>query len=315
MRARIVRAVALLFTVLLGVVVVRAWAPDLPAAEVEKRWATPPSFFVTAAGVRLHVRDEGPRDDPTPLLLLHGTAASLHTWDGWAKELSPRRRVVRIDLPGFALTGPFPSGLSTLEHTNEVLLAFLDAMKLDRVVLVGNSYGGHVAWRFTMDHGERVHRLVLVDAAGYPREDGKLPLGLRVIQWPAGRALSKVLLPRSQVERSVRQSYADPSKVTDALVDRYFELMRREGNRDALALRFLHVSVVPPGPYLQKLKTKTLLLWGKHDTVIPLDEGGLRFKKDLPDAELVVFDHLGHVPQEEDPVATAAALERFLSQP
>ena len=77
---------------------------------LKARWAAPPSRFVTLQGMQVHVRDEGPRDDPTPIVLIHGTSASLHTWDGWVAALSPHRRVVRMDLPGFGLTGPAPDG-------------------------------------------------------------------------------------------------------------------------------------------------------------------------------------------------------------
>jgi pimeloyl-ACP methyl ester carboxylesterase len=56
--------------------------------------------------MQVHVRDEGPRDDPAPIVLLHGTGASLHTWEGWTRQLAHKRRVIRFDLPGFGLTGP-----------------------------------------------------------------------------------------------------------------------------------------------------------------------------------------------------------------
>ena len=82
------------------------WAPDRPVAELTARWAQPPSSFIDIAGMQVHVRDEGVRDDPVPIILLHGTSASLHTWDGWVRELEPFRRVIRVDMPGFGLTGP-----------------------------------------------------------------------------------------------------------------------------------------------------------------------------------------------------------------
>src|SRR5437762_2343217 len=83
---------------------VLAWAPDRPVSALTDRWATPPSRFVPVLGMQVHVRDEGRSDDPVPIVLLHGTSASLHTWDGWADALARSRRVVRFDLPGFGLT-------------------------------------------------------------------------------------------------------------------------------------------------------------------------------------------------------------------
>ena len=102
--AAIVGALALL----IAAVVAATWAPDRPVQELKARWAPSPSVSLDVAGMQIHVRDEGPRDDPSPIVLIHGTSASLHTWEGWAQALKGRRRVIRFDLPGFGLTGPAP---------------------------------------------------------------------------------------------------------------------------------------------------------------------------------------------------------------
>jgi hypothetical protein len=80
--------------------------PDQPVEALKPKWAPPPSRFVDVAGMSVHLRDEGRRDDPAPVLLLHGTSSSLHAWDGWTSELAGTRRVVRFDLPAFGLTFP-----------------------------------------------------------------------------------------------------------------------------------------------------------------------------------------------------------------
>jgi pimeloyl-ACP methyl ester carboxylesterase len=297
---------------LVGVLLIRGWAPEIPVEELTARWAPPPSQFIELEQLRVHYRDVGPRDDPAPLLLLHGTSASLHTWEGWVAALSPRHRVVTLDLPGFGLTGRFPDGDATVAHTLRVLTAFCEALGLERVVLVGNSYGGRLAWEFALVHPERVHRLVLVDASGYPRNSVSVPIGFRLIQLPGIRLLRDVFLPRSVVERSVKSVYGDPMKVTPELIDRYYELARRSGNRKALAERMEQVPSVGDVGRLKALQVKTLILWGAKDELIPL-ESGHRFDEDIPDSTLVVFDSLGHVPHEEDPESSASALESFLS--
>src|SRR5687768_5016055 len=88
------------------IAIILTWAPDQPVAELRSRWAPPPSRFIEVDGLQVHLRDEGPHDDPEPIVLLHGTSASLHTWEGWAQALRGTRRVIRFDLPGFGLTGP-----------------------------------------------------------------------------------------------------------------------------------------------------------------------------------------------------------------
>lgn len=95
---------------LVGVGVALSWAPDRPVETLTGRWAPPPSQFVSIEGMQMHLRDEGPRTDSQPIVLLHGTSASLHTWDGWTEALKSGRRVIRMDLPGFGLTGPMPDG-------------------------------------------------------------------------------------------------------------------------------------------------------------------------------------------------------------
>ena len=86
------------------------WTPDLDRAELEKKYATPHTQFADIGGYRVHYHDSGPKDAPI-LLMLHGFGSSLQTWDAWAESLNKQYRVVRLDLPGFGLTGPQPDEL------------------------------------------------------------------------------------------------------------------------------------------------------------------------------------------------------------
>ena len=110
------------------------------------RWAPPPSQFVSIGPLLVHMRDEGPRDDPMPIVLLHGTSDSLHTWDGWTRVLRQQRRVIRFDLPGFGLTGPNAAGDYSMAVYVRLVLALLDQLGVQRFVIGGNSLGGEVAW-------------------------------------------------------------------------------------------------------------------------------------------------------------------------
>ena len=295
--------------------------PELPAAELEARYATPPSRFLVLrdaalfgpAGLRVHYRDEGPRGAPV-LLLVHGSGASLFTWEGWARALAQDFRVVSLDLPGHGLTGPHPLGRYGVDDHVAVLEALRAALGLERVHLAGNSLGGHVAWRYALAHPGRVERLVLVDAAGYPREEGP-PLAFRLAALPVLGPLLLELSPRAVVARSVREVYGDPSRVTDALVDRYDALLSREGNRRATLARARDMGAPDDGRWreLPRLRAPTLVLWGGRDTWI-LPRYGERFARDIPGARLVTFPALGHVPMEEDPAATAEVVRAFLRE-
>ena len=306
-------SVSLVLLLLISLVAAVAWnwAPDRALADLKPRWALPPSEFLAIDGMLVHLRDQGPRDDPAPIVLLHGTSASLHTWEGWVAALQTKRRVISLDLPGFGLTGPFPDGDYRMSHYSAFLAHVLDQLQVPRAVVAGNSFGGQLAWQFALDHPQRVERLVLVDAAGYPRNATSIPIGFRLAQIPALAPLMANLLPRQMIEASIRNVYGDPSKVSDELIDRYYELTLRAGNREALRQRFIQAEAGQGFTRIAELKVPTLIIWGGRDELIPPDNAE-RFKRDIQGSRLVLFDDLGHVPQEEDPSRTVAVLMGFL---
>jgi pimeloyl-ACP methyl ester carboxylesterase len=113
------------------------------------------------------------------------------------------------------------------------------------------------------------------------------------------------------IDSSVRSVYGDPARVTPALVERYFELTLRAGNRRALGQRLRQFTPGEDAARIRELKLPTLILWGGRDRLIPPDNAR-RFAADIGGSELVIFEALGHVPHEEDPVASLAPVRRFL---
>jgi pimeloyl-ACP methyl ester carboxylesterase len=306
------RAVTLIVLLIFGgLALAQVWAPDVSVESLKSRWAPPPSQFLTVDGMQVHLRDEGPRDDSVPIVLLHGTSSSLHTWEGWADSLRATRRVVRFDLPGFGLTGPAPDSDYRMDAYVRFVTHVLDAEGVQRAVLVGNSLGGWIAWRFTVAQPQRVQRLVLVDAAGYPFKSASVPIGFRLARIPVLNVLMQRLLPRSMVELSVRNVFGDPARVTPELVQRYYDLTRREGNRAALVARFGQTREDPDTMAIRSVTVPTLIIWGGRDGLIPPMNAG-RFGRDIAGSRVAIFPALGHVPHEEDPVATLAALREFL---
>lgn len=304
-------------------VLVLSWLrmPDRPVETLVARWAPAPSDFVDLGGQLVHLRDEGPRHDgvdgPPPIVLVHGTGASLHTWEGWTKTLVRQgRRVISFDLPAFGLTGPFTGRWEGQPYHGDVYARFtlelLDTLKVRRFVIGGNSLGGEVAWRTAHAAPGRVAALVLVDAAGPAFVPESVPLGFRVARTPVLRTLTEWTLPRELVEQSVRNVYGDPARVTPALVDRYFELTLREGNRRALVQR---LAVMNNGEHVDRiaaLRQPTLILWGGRDRLIP-PAIGREFQRLIPGSRLVEFPELGHVPQEEDPARSVEPVLAFLA--
>jgi pimeloyl-ACP methyl ester carboxylesterase len=325
MTALLVRSFGVLL-LLTALAVALSRAPDRSAQSLVANWAQAPSDFIEVQGQVVHIRDEGPRHqgwqavaDPPPIVLLHGTGASLHTWEGWAQALRGQRRVIRFDLPGFGLTGPWSETFSaTYPHDRyegdayaRFTLALMDALQVQRAVLAGNSLGGEVAWRAAFLAPDRVAGLVLVDASGPRFQPVELPLGFRIARMPVANRLMEALLPRSLVAQSVAAVYGDPTKVTPLLVDRYFELTLREGNRRALATRLQFLADGADAERIATLKLPTLILWGGRDRLIPVSTAQL-FQQQIVGSRLVIFDALGHVPQEEDPSATVVPVRDFL---
>ena len=316
------RAVGLLL-ILSAIALALARAPDVPVEGLVARWALPPSDFIDVKGQTVHLRDEGPRHDggdgadggPPPIVLIHGTSASLHTWEGWVKALKGQRRVISFDLPGFGLTGPFVGDHERDDYHGDTYARFvldlLDVLQIKRAVIAGNSLGGEVAWRMAAMAPERVAGLVLVDAVG-PRFTPKaVPLGFLLARVPVLNRLGEWALPRAMVVEGLHSVYGDPARVTAALVDRYYELALREGNRRALRLRVQQMVAGENEERIATLKLPTLILWGGRDRLIP-PEVGAEFERRIAGSRLVVFEHLGHVPQEEDPVLSVAPVKEFL---
>jgi pimeloyl-ACP methyl ester carboxylesterase len=310
----LVRAIGVLL-MLTALAVTWTYAPDRSVDSLVTLWAPPPSDFMYVRGQLVHFRDEGPKTDPLPLVLIHGTAASLHTWQGWVGQLRGRRRVITFDLPGFGLTGPFtgdyPRDDYRVDNLARFTLDFLDALHVRRFAIGGNSLGGEVAWRVAAAAPSRVDRLILVDATGYAFAPESIPLGFQMARAPVLNRIGEYLTPKTVIEASVRDVYADPSRVTGPLVDRYFEMLTREGNRHALNMRMQVVATDLAPERIKTLRLPTLILWGARDRLVP-PANAHHFQQDIAGSQLVILPGLGHVPQEEDAQTSVAPVRAFL---
>jgi pimeloyl-ACP methyl ester carboxylesterase len=299
------RAIAVVLLLAVAFVVWQ-WKGDLSLDELKAHWAGGASRFVDVDGMSVHYRDEG---SGPPIVLLHGTGASLHTWDAWTAALSGAHRVVRFDLPGFGLTGPNPSG----DYRIDAYVDFVDhvttRLGVDHFALAGNSLGGEIAWRFAVRHPGAVSALVLVDAAGHPRATSR-PLVFRLGSMPVVSSLMAHLDPRMLVESTLKTTYGDPARVTPELVERYYELSLRPGNRAAFGQR-TSIPFEDRTADLHDLNMPTLVIWGAKDRLIPVADAQ-RFAADIHGATVHVFDELGHVPMEEGGAETVAVARAFL---
>lgn len=309
---KVISVILVLSILLVTITVAFTWAPDQPVSVLQTRWAPPPSAFLDVAGMKVHIRDEGPKDDPTPLIMIHGTSSSLHTWEGWTQELKKQKRVISFDLPGFGLTGPSPDNDYTIKNYVRFVKSILDKLNVQHCTLVGNSFGGLISCATALAMPERIQKLILVDSAGCPdNESSSVPIAFWVAGTPLVNQLAEITLPRSFIESSVKDVYGNPDKVTPEIVDRYFDLALREGNRHAL-VQMIEQSISDVLiDQMHKLKQPTLILWGGKDSLIPPDQAE-QFHHEIAGSQVVMFEDLGHVPQEEDPIRTVISVKRFL---
>ncbi len=297
--------------ILLIIVFILFGHSDKSLVELKAKYANAASAFIVIDSMDVHYRDEGNATDSLPIVLLHGTAASLHTFDAWAAVLKNNKHVVRMDLPAFGLTGPFPDCNYSIEKYVDFIHHFLLAKDITKCILGGNSLGGQIAYRFTIAHPQMVDKLILIDAAGYPLESTSIPIGFRIARIPILNKAIKYITPGFMVKSSVENVYADKTKVTDTLVDRYFDLALRAGNRQALVDRMILAFDSSTIPLIKNIKQRTLILWGEQDLLIPI-KSAYRFHNDLPNDTLVILKNLGHVPMEEGAKESLEVVMGFL---
>jgi pimeloyl-ACP methyl ester carboxylesterase len=274
-------------------------------ATIEQKYANAASRSIELQGMRVHYRDEGAGQ---VLVLLHGTGSSLHTWDAWVEQLAGRYRVIRMDLPGSGLTGPRPDRAYEVAADITFLADFLDGLEIRQAHLVGSSLGGRIAWEYALRNPEGVASLTLISALGYPQE--RWPPAIELAQLPVIDRIMATHIPRFVFKTSLKDIYHENFRIDDALVDRYYELALREGNLQAFTDR-VKARLDQDSHLIPQIRTPSLILWGESDRYFPVSSAW-RFHEDIPGSRLVVFPNVGHLPMEEIPQASAAALIEFL---
>ena len=286
-----------------------AWAPD---TDRDAMWAKygPGDAVAEADAMRVRYRVSGPEGAPV-LVMIHGTAGSLETWEPLRGRLDRTYRVIAYDQPGHGLTGPHPDRAYGYDGMADGLQAVLAAEGVDRAVLIGNSMGGWIAWRHALAAPEVVTALVLLNASGIPSDEAPdSALGFRIMRSPLGRAASQRLTPRAAIAASTHDAISREEIITDAMIDRYWEMLRYPGNRRAMADMFA-TERDDQSARLGDIDVPTLVIWGDEDQLVPV-ASAQGFADRMPDARAVIYEGVGHLPMEEVPGETARDIRAFL---
>ena len=301
-------SVLLLSALLLTAAVYGLWTPDIPTATLQQRHGVAAQQVIEVDGLRIHYQDSGPPDAPA-LLLLHGFGSSLQTWNDWAPELATQYRVIRLDLPGFGLTGASPHRDYTEARDIATLTHFADRLGVARFGVIGHSLGGKIAWSLAGAVPERITALVLMAPDGFAPPD---QWNSKPYEVPAIMGLMKYSLPQPLMGHFLSAAFSDPQWLTAPRVARYHDMLRAPGVRQAILDRAHQTLYTNPIPQLQKIKAPTLLLWGENDRMIPSSNAD-RYAQVLTQSQTVVLPQLGHVVQEEQPALGLAQVRSFLN--
>ena len=293
--------------------------PSLTGTVPPQELADADSRFIDVAGLNVHYRMMG-EGSPT-LVLLHGFAASTFSWREVMELLSAQATVVAFDRPSSGLTerpmpGDWPAGESPYSRTAQAdqTIALMDALGIERAVLVGNSAGGTIAVLTALLHPERVQALVLVDAAIYT-EGGAPTWLLPLLATPHMRRIGPLLVRSIQTrgERLLELAWHDPSKITDDVRAGYRQPLRAQNWDRALWELIVAARALDLPAELDQITVPTLVITGDDDRIVPTDES-IRLAGEMSNTELVVIPACGHTPQEECPEAFLEAVTGFLEK-
>jgi pimeloyl-ACP methyl ester carboxylesterase len=309
---KILGLVLLLLAVVImtGVLYITTLRPNLiiSKSEDKARFTQPASHFIMWRGSEIHYTDEG---QGIPVVMIHGFGGSFLNWNKLDARMKGEYRVIRVDLPGFGLSDlPEPDGVKTdfVKQYRDFMTFFIDTLHLDSLYVVGNSMGGMMAWGTAADHPDKVKKLVLLAAAGYDLE--KITNNVaRFMKMPLIRSFFLRGFPLSQSEAAARNVYADPSKINHESVKNNNMMWNRDGNIKA-ACDIVSCGVYPDSTLITKIQCPTLIIWGKHDKIVPVDHA-YRFQRDIKGSQLILFDTCGHCAMIERPDETARAIKAF----
>ncbi len=285
----------------------------LPGPEVvlPECWATQKIF--NYQGIKINYYEAG---RGSPIILLHGFGASAYSWRHLGPALARERLVYIIDLKGHGLSDKPQDGKYAVQDQAEMVAAFINDQGLQNLVLIGNSLGGAVAlmtyFRVREQNPNCLNGLILIDSVGYPQ---KLPWFVRLARIPLLNAIGARLLPPSLVAGLVlRKCYYNDDKITDEAIAAYAHYGSLPGAVEAFvetAKQIIPQNMEALIAQYCTVRVPTLIIWGEQDEVIPL-KVARNFNRDIPDSQLVILPHCGHIPHEEKPLETQRVINDFL---
>jgi pimeloyl-ACP methyl ester carboxylesterase len=278
--------------------------------QIEAAYATPESRFKMVDGVRIHYKDQG---SGPAILLIHGSFGDTIDWDGWVGILSPRYRVIRIDLPGFGLSGEISDGNYSIDRSLSLIDGLMDDLGIDRFAIAGVSYGGPIAFRYAATRTERVTALVIVNSAGI--EQGKQAVDPKTHTQAFYKTLmSDDAVTREYVQGALARGFNDPALIPPSMVQRKLDMMNVIGRNIEGAAMVKQYVRGNPEQVLSHVRAPTLVLWGAAERSLSVSTAdqfvaALTHARSVRKVMVPGGDHMMHV---ELSIPTGTAAKDFL---
>lgn len=284
---------------------------DIPAEELEAKYANEASRFIDVDGVRMHYRDEG---SGPPVVMLHAHFASLIGFDPWADALKATHRVVRFDIPSHGLTGPDPSGVYTIDRTMQLTRMLLDKLGVQKAVFAGTSMGGTIALHFASRYPERVEKLVLLSPGTLEGPEKMKKYKKRL--GPSAE-LFTYITPRFFPKFMLEKGFGEGNVVPEELVDRWHDMWIREDQREAELARLRQYDGGDPEKLLASVTTPTLLLWGEANTTAPMEQAEHMVKamKNVKSLKRINYPGVGHMAVQQAGARIVKDVIAYLAEP
>ena len=287
---------------------------DVPRDEIEKKYVDESSkFMILKDGSRIHYKDEGNKEGKV-LVLVHGFADSLFTFDYMIPELENEFRLVRMDFPAFGLTGKVPSNNYGPEAFVKVIHEVTNNLGIQKFSIIGNSLGGSAAWRYALNYPEQLEGLILIAAAGIKNEEDKeRKLAPKAVNSPLTGWLFRYVMPKFMIGNILKNVFVDESFITSKNVDRFHDFLILEGSREAI------ISMSTSGGYknnskveIRNITTPTLIIHGANDNIIPVRTHEY-FLSEIVNSKALIYDGVGHIPMLEAPIRTSKDIKEFMN--
>jgi pimeloyl-ACP methyl ester carboxylesterase len=254
-------------------------------------------------GLKLRYLESG-KGKKQHVLFIHGLGSAADRWMKIPEELSDEFHSVAIDLPGFGESDK-PEMNYTIDQFRKTIISFLDKIAVNEpTCIVGHSLGGYIASEIAIEHQKNVEQLVLIDSSG------QLQKSTPVLEQYLAAAMNPT---PDNVRKAFERMVADPKRIPAPLVDGFIRRINMPNALHAFQSTLQNSATTQIG--LERLKKinsiPTLILWGVHDYVIPLEHSEF-FKENINDSRLEIIQDAGHAPFAEKPEQVSKLLRDFL---